>query len=178
MLEDQLVEITEQPSIGICELKKALSSLLQLGKGPLAQQLLLKAYGSRLLKKIDGFLPSCSIYEETYSWAEWEIESFIRLVEENAPSSEMIIALRAASICVQASFNHCSKLESLGLKVSKLFMVLLQPIWSGQSELKEPGSRPAENVGPATSAIEFKDWKRHLQHSLDNSEIISVDNMF
>ncbi|KAF6174527.1 hypothetical protein GIB67_004721 [Kingdonia uniflora] len=67
MLEDQLFEATEQPSVGICELKKALSALLQLGKGPLAQQLLLKAYGSRLLKKIHGYLPSCSIYEETYS---------------------------------------------------------------------------------------------------------------
>ncbi|KAF6169465.1 hypothetical protein GIB67_004746 [Kingdonia uniflora] len=66
MLEDQLVEITEQPSVNIYELKNALSALLQLGKGPLSQQLLLKAYGSRLLKKIDGFLPSCSIYEETY----------------------------------------------------------------------------------------------------------------
>ncbi|KAF6174528.1 hypothetical protein GIB67_004722 [Kingdonia uniflora] len=40
-------------------------------------------------------------------------------------------------------------------------------IWSGQSELKEPGSGPAKNVGPATSAIEFKDWKQHLLHSLD-----------
>ncbi|KAF6150270.1 hypothetical protein GIB67_033969 [Kingdonia uniflora] len=127
MLEDQHVEITKQPSVGIFELKKELSALLQLGKGPLAQQLLLKEYGSRLLKKIDGFLPSCSIYKETYSWAEWEIESFIRLVKENAPSSETVTALHAASICVQASFNHYSILESQGLKLSKLLMVLLQP---------------------------------------------------
>ncbi|KAF6169276.1 hypothetical protein GIB67_013706 [Kingdonia uniflora] len=60
-------------------------------------------------------------------WAEWEIESFIRLVMENAPSSEMVTTLRAASICVQANFNHCSILESQGLKLSKLLMVLLQP---------------------------------------------------
>ncbi|KAF6146385.1 hypothetical protein GIB67_020479 [Kingdonia uniflora] len=160
ILEDQLVETTEQPSVGICELKKALFALLQLGKGPLAQQLLLKEYGSRLRKKIDGFLPLCLIYEETYpltlpklvfstilltakesglifgdmpvysnrivQWAEWEIESFIRLVKENAPSSETVTALRATSICVQASFNQCSILESQGLKLSKLLMVLLQ----------------------------------------------------
>ncbi|KAF6140290.1 hypothetical protein GIB67_000338 [Kingdonia uniflora] len=194
-------------------------------------------------------------------WEEWEIESFIRLVKENAPSSEMVTTLCAASICVQASFNHCSILESQGLKLSKLLMVLLQPyveevlemnfrrarsmlfnfegnddilppqiishffdeyveilikalpgpsedenlaenkefiyykaetdsqqlallgtaftvadellpmdvsrIWSGQSELKELGSGPAENVEPATSATKFKKWKRHLQHSLD-----------
>ncbi|KAF6172284.1 hypothetical protein GIB67_024906, partial [Kingdonia uniflora] len=179
MLEDQLVEITEQPSVGICELKKALSALLQLGKGPLAQKLLLKAYGSRLLKKIDGFLPSCSIYEETYSvtlsklvfstilltakesglifgdmpvytnrivqWAEWEIESFIRLVKENAPSSETVTALRAASICVQASFNHCSILESQGLKLSKLLMVLLQPY---VEEVLEMNFRRARSMLP------------------------------
>ncbi|KAF6167484.1 hypothetical protein GIB67_031685 [Kingdonia uniflora] len=39
----------------------------------------------------------------------------------------MVTALRAASICVQASFNQCSILESQGLKLSKLLMVLLQP---------------------------------------------------
>ncbi|KAI7733199.1 hypothetical protein M8C21_006163 [Ambrosia artemisiifolia] len=39
--------------------------------------------------------------------------------EENAPSSETVSALRAASICVQASLNHCSALESQGLKLSK-----------------------------------------------------------
>ncbi|KAF8390921.1 hypothetical protein HHK36_023220 [Tetracentron sinense] len=161
MLEDQLVEITEQPSVGIVELKKALSFLLKLGKGPSAHQLLLKAYGSRLRKSIESFLPSCSIYPETYSatlsklvfsvisltakesglifgdtpvytnkivqWAEWELESFVQLVKENAPSSETVSALRAASICVQASLSHCSMLESQGLKLSKLLMVLLHP---------------------------------------------------
>ncbi|KAF6159217.1 hypothetical protein GIB67_031988 [Kingdonia uniflora] len=60
-------------------------------------------------------------------WEEWEIESFIRLVKENAPSSETVTARRAASICVQASFNQCSILESQGLEISKLLMVLLQP---------------------------------------------------
>ncbi|KAF8412718.1 hypothetical protein HHK36_000687 [Tetracentron sinense] len=346
MLEDQLVEITEQPSVGNVELKKALSGLLKLGKGPSAHQLLLKAYGSRLQKSIESFIPSCSIYPETYSatlsklvfsiisltakesglifgdnpvytnrivqWAEWELESFVRLVKENAPSSETISALRAASICVQASLSHCSMLESQGLKLSKLLIVLLRPyieevlemnfrrarrmvldlagndgmlplsprfmsplsafasssdsvlidsgtgfmfivkdiveqltpvaishfggtilsrisqlfdkyvdamikalpspsedenlmeqkevihfraetdaqqlallgtaftvadellpmavsrIWSTQNESKEPGSGPTENIVPtASNTIEFKDWRRHLQHSLD-----------
>ncbi|KZV42511.1 hypothetical protein F511_38536 [Dorcoceras hygrometricum] len=60
-------------------------------------------------------------------WAEWEIESLVRLVKENAPSSETASALRAASVCVQASLNHCSALESQDLKLSKLLLVLLQP---------------------------------------------------
>ncbi|KAK1441280.1 hypothetical protein QVD17_07126 [Tagetes erecta] len=60
-------------------------------------------------------------------WAEWQIELFVRLVKENAPSSETVSALRAASICVQASLNHCSALESQGLKLSKVLLVLLQP---------------------------------------------------
>lgn len=161
MLEDQLVEITEQPLVGTLELKKALSGLIKLGKGPLAHQLLLKSYGSRLQKSIEAFLPACSSCPKTYSatlsklvfslislttkesgsifgddpaytnrivqWAEWEIESFVRLVKENAPPSESISALRAASICIQASLSHCSLLESQGLKLSKLLMVLLRP---------------------------------------------------
>lgn len=161
MLENQLVDRTEQPSIGIGELKKALSGLLKLGKVPLAHQLLLKAYGSRLQKSIEAFLPLCPCYPETYStslsnlvfssislttkesailfgdnpvysnkivqWAEWEIESFIRLVKEHAPSSDTTSALHAASVCVQASLNHCSALEPQGLKLSKLLLVLLQP---------------------------------------------------
>ncbi|XP_043689696.1 exocyst complex component EXO84C isoform X2 [Telopea speciosissima] len=161
MLEDQLIEITEQPSASVVELKKAFSGLLKLGKGPLAHQLFLKAFGSRLLKNIEAFLPSCSIYPETCSatlsklvfsaislttkesglifgddplytnrvvqWAEWELESFVRLVKENAPSSETTSALRAASICVQASLSYCSMLESQGLKLSKLLLVLLRP---------------------------------------------------
>ncbi|KAK9268135.1 hypothetical protein L1049_010575 [Liquidambar formosana] len=161
MLEDQLVEISTQPSVGILELKKALSGLIKLGKGPLAHQLLLTSYGSRLQRSIEAVLPSCSIYSETYSatlsklvfslislttkesdlifgdnpvytnrivqWAEWEIESFVRLVKGNAPSSETITALRAASICIQASLSHCAMLESQGLKLSKLLLVLLRP---------------------------------------------------
>ncbi|OVA11822.1 hypothetical protein BVC80_633g19 [Macleaya cordata] len=161
MLEDQLVEIAEQPSLGTGELKLALTGLVKLGKGPSAHLLLLKAYGSRLQKSIEAFLPSCSIYPETFSatlsklvfsailltakesgllfgdnpvytnrivqWAEWELESFVRLVKENSPPSEMVSALRAASICVQASLSHCTMLESKDLKLSKLLMVLLQP---------------------------------------------------
>ncbi|XP_026384682.1 exocyst complex component EXO84C-like isoform X2 [Papaver somniferum] len=161
MLEDQLIEIAEQPSLGVKELKLALSGLLKLGKGSSAHQLLLKAYGSRLHKSIEGFLPSCSIYPETFSvtlsklvfstilltakesgllfgdnpvytnkivqWAECELESFVRLVKENSPPSEMVSALRAVSICVQASLSHCSLLESKDLKLSKLLTVLLHP---------------------------------------------------
>lgn len=161
MLTDQLIEIAEQPSVGFAELKKALSGLLKVGRGPSAHQLLLKAYGDRLHKNIDAFLPSCSIYTETYAatlsqlvfstismvskesgsifgdlpvytnrvvqWAECELESFVHLVKENAPSSETVSALCAASICVQASLSHCSMLESQGLKFSKLLIVLLHP---------------------------------------------------
>ncbi|GAV64361.1 hypothetical protein CFOL_v3_07879 [Cephalotus follicularis] len=161
LLEDKLVEIIEQPSVGVFELKKALSGLIKLGKGPLAHQLLLKSYGSRLRKNIEGFLPSCSVCPKTFSatlaklvfsiislttkesalvfgdnpaytnrvvqWAEWEIEFFVRLVKENAPSSETISALRSASICVESSLTYCLMLESQGLKLSKLLLVLLRP---------------------------------------------------
>ncbi|XP_058198251.1 exocyst complex component EXO84C isoform X2 [Rhododendron vialii] len=161
MVEDQLVEITEQPLVGILELKKALSGLVKLGKSALANQLLLKSHGSRLQRNIEAFLPFCPSYLETYSatlsnlvfsaisltskdsslvfgdnptytnrviqWAECEIESFVRSVKENALPSETVYALRAASICVQASLSHCSALESQGLKLSKLLLVLLQP---------------------------------------------------
>lgn len=60
-------------------------------------------------------------------WAEREIELFVKLVKENAPSSETVSALHAASVCVQASLNHCSVLESQGLKLSKVLLVLLEP---------------------------------------------------
>lgn len=160
-LEDQLIEIADQPLVGILELTKALSALIKIGKGPLAHQLLLKSYGARLQKSIDVFLPSCSVYPRTFpatlarlvfsmisattresgfifgdnpvytnrvvQWAEWEIEYFVRLVKENAPSSETVSALGAASNSVQASLTYCSMLESQGLKLSKLLLVLLRP---------------------------------------------------
>ncbi|XP_038711645.1 exocyst complex component EXO84C isoform X2 [Tripterygium wilfordii] len=161
MLEDQLIAIAEQPLVCVPELRKALSSLIRLGKGHLAHQLLLKSYGSRLQKSIEAFLPSCSVCPKTFpatlsrlffsiissttkesglifgdnpvytnrvvQWAEWEIEYFVRFVKENAPSSDTVSALRAACNCVQASLNYCSLLESQGLKLSKLLLVLLRP---------------------------------------------------
>ena len=161
MLEDQLVQIFEQPSVSVKEMKAALSALIKLGKGPLAHQLLLKSNNLRLQRSIEVLLPSCYVCPKTFSatlsklvfsiislttkesasifgdnpiytnrivqWAEWEIEYFVRLVKENAPSSETVSALRAASICVQASLNYCSMLESQGLKLSKLLLVLLRP---------------------------------------------------
>lgn len=66
VLEDQLVEITGQPFISFLELQKALTGLLKLGKGPLAHQLLLKFYGSRLQKSIEALFPSCSVCPKTY----------------------------------------------------------------------------------------------------------------
>ncbi|XP_020581440.1 exocyst complex component EXO84C isoform X2 [Phalaenopsis equestris] len=60
-------------------------------------------------------------------WAEYEIESFVRLVRENLPPSETYSALRSVSICVDAGLRHCSILETKGLKFSKLLMVLLRP---------------------------------------------------
>ncbi|KAK9989252.1 hypothetical protein SO802_029491 [Lithocarpus litseifolius] len=161
MLEDQLVQIIEQPSVSVKEMRAALSALIKLGKGPLAHQLLLKFNKLRLQRSIEVLLPSCYVCPKTFSaslsklvfsiislttkesasifgdnpiytnrivqWAEWEIEYFVRLVKENAPSSETVSALRAASICVQASLNYCSMLESQGLKLSKLLLVLLRP---------------------------------------------------
>ncbi|KAM0005663.1 putative cullin repeat-like-containing domain superfamily, exocyst component Exo84 [Helianthus debilis subsp. tardiflorus] len=169
LLENQLVEMTEQTLITAAELKTVVHGLVKLGKGPLAHQLFLKAKGARLVKNIDVFLPSCSCYPETFSaalsnlifssislttkemssmfgddlvyhnkvvqWAEWQIELFVRLVKENAPSSETVSALRAASVCVQASLNHCSALESQGLKLSKVLLVLLQPYVEAVLEL-------------------------------------------
>lgn len=161
MVEDQLVKITEQPSIGILELKKTLTDLIKLGKGPLAHQLLLKYYASRLQRSFEVYLPSSSVCPKVFpatisklvfstislttkdsglifgdnpvysnrvvQWAEWEIEYFVRLVKENAPPSETICAMRAASICVEASVNYCSLLESQGLKLSRLLLLLLRP---------------------------------------------------
>ncbi|XP_044509576.1 exocyst complex component EXO84C-like isoform X2 [Mangifera indica] len=161
VLEDQLVNITEQPSIGVAELKKALSGLVKLGKGPLAHQLMLKSYGSRLQRNLEAYLPSCSVCPKVFpatvsklvfstislaaktsgsifndnpvfanrvvQWAEWKIEFFVRLVKENAPPAETISALRAACVCAQASLNYSSMLESEGLKLSKLLLVLMRP---------------------------------------------------
>ncbi|XP_071731189.1 exocyst complex component EXO84C-like [Rutidosis leptorrhynchoides] len=66
-------------------------------------------------------------HNKVVQWAEKQIELFVRLVKENAPSSETVSALHAASICVQASLNHCSALELQGLKLSKVLLVLLEP---------------------------------------------------
>ncbi|BAT02202.1 Os07g0568000, partial [Oryza sativa Japonica Group] len=60
-------------------------------------------------------------------WAEYEIETFARLVKENSPLPESVSALRSACICIQTSLTHCSYLESYGLKFSNLLMVLLHP---------------------------------------------------
>lgn len=76
-------------------------------------------------------------------WAEWEIEYFVRVVKENAPSSETVSALRAASIGIQASLNYCSILESQGLKLSKLLLVLLRP---SIEEVLESNFRRARRV--------------------------------
>lgn len=160
-LEEQLVQIVEQPSVSVLEMKKALSSLIKLGKGPSAHHLFLKSCGLRLQKSIEVLLPSSSVCPKTFSatlskllfsaislttkesasvfgddpiytnrlvqWAEWEIEYFVRLVKENAPSPETISALRTACVCVHSSLNYCTMLESQGLKLSKLLLVLLRP---------------------------------------------------
>lgn len=177
MLEVQLSEIAEQPAVCANELKQALSGLIKIGKGPSAHQLFLKSSSSRLQKKIEVFLPSCSVCPKTFpatlsklffsailqttresglifgdnpvytnrivQWAEWEIEFFVRLIKDNAPASETISALRAASICVQDSLKYCLMLEPQGLKLSKLLLVLLRPYIEEVLELNFRRARKA-----------------------------------
>lgn len=52
--------------------------------------------------------------------------------------------------------------------VDELLPNAVMTLWKQQSESVEPKSGPAENVmsSPSTST-EFKDWRRHLQHSFD-----------
>ncbi|CAN1282022.1 Exocyst complex component EXO84C [Linum perenne] len=161
MLVEQLTEIVQHPSVKVAEMKKALDALIKLGKGPLAHQMLLDLYRSRLRKNIEVFLPSCSVCPKTFpatlcklvfssislatkesilifgddpvytnrvvQSAEWEIESFVRLVKDNGPSPETVSALGAASNYIQASLAYCLMLEPQGLKLSKLLLVLLRP---------------------------------------------------
>ncbi|KAF8028702.1 hypothetical protein BT93_E1376 [Corymbia citriodora subsp. variegata] len=177
MAEDQLAELVEQPLVNIAERRRALSCLIELGKGPSAHQLLLKCMANHLQKSISVFLPSSSFCPRTFSatlaklvfssisattkesglifgdnpaytnrvvqWAEWEIEFFVRLVKENAPSSETVSALHAACICIQASLCYCSLLESQGLKLSKLLLVLLHPYIEEVLELNFRRARKA-----------------------------------
>ncbi|XP_062161111.1 exocyst complex component EXO84C isoform X2 [Alnus glutinosa] len=212
MLEDQLVQIIEQPSVGVLEMKKALSGLIKLGKGPLANQLLLKSYGLRLQKSIEVLLPSCYVCPRTFSatlsklvfsaislttkesasvfgdnpiytnrvvqWAEWEIEYFVRLVKENAPSSETVSALQAASICIQSSLNYCSMLESQGLKLSKLLLVLLRPYIEEVLELNFRRARRLlfDLVELDESLLFSPDFAASLSAFATSSESILVDS--
>ncbi|GJT56716.1 exocyst complex component EXO84C [Tanacetum coccineum] len=140
LIEEQLIQVIDQTLISAADLKMAVSGLLKLGKGPPAHQLFLKAKGARLQKSINVFLPSYPCYPETFSatlsnLAERQIELFVRLVKENAPSSETVSALHSASVCVQASLNHRAALEPQGLRLLKVLLVLLQPYMDEVLEL-------------------------------------------
>ncbi|CAM8934285.1 hypothetical protein QQ045_013910 [Rhodiola kirilowii] len=83
---------------------------------------------SLLIKESRSLFGEDPIYtNRVVQWAEWKLEYFLRLVKENAPSPDTITALRAAGICVQVSITHCSLLESQGLKLCKLLLVLIRP---------------------------------------------------
>lgn len=58
-------------------------------------------------------------------WTKSEIEHFVHLVKENAPLLENTAALCSACICIQVSLSYCATLESKGLKLSNLVLVLL-----------------------------------------------------
>ncbi|XP_031505435.1 exocyst complex component EXO84C isoform X2 [Nymphaea colorata] len=60
-------------------------------------------------------------------WIECELESLVKLMKENAPSSESASALRAVAVCVKASLSHCAMLEEQGLAFSQLLFMLLRP---------------------------------------------------
>ncbi|GMP23924.1 hypothetical protein CsSME_00001361 [Camellia sinensis var. sinensis] len=50
----------------------------------------------------------------------------------------------------------------------ELLPMLVSRIWSALNESKEAANGVVENILPmANNAIELKDWRRHLQHSLD-----------
>lgn len=59
-------------------------------------------------------------------WAESEIQHFVNRVKENAPLLETTAALCSACICIHASLSYCAILESRGLKLSDLVLLLLR----------------------------------------------------
>ncbi|EPS72961.1 hypothetical protein M569_01795 [Genlisea aurea] len=211
LLENQLIEISRQPSVGVMELKMALSGLLKLGKGPLAHHIFLKSYGSRLQRSLEDFVALCPCYPETYSatlsnlvftmissatkesglmfgdnpaygnkvvqWAEWEIESLVRLIKENAPSSETSSALRAACVCVQTTLNLCSALEAQGLRLTKLLLVLLQPYVEEVLELnfRRARKRVVDLVGSEESTPLSPRFASPLSTFVTSSDRVLVD---
>ncbi|CAI0392680.1 unnamed protein product [Linum tenue] len=211
-LVEQLTEIVQHPSAKTVEMKKALASLIKLGKGPFAHQILLELYRSRLRKNIEVFLPSCSLCPKTFpgtlcklvfssistatkesilifgddpvytsrvvQWAEWEIESFVRLVKDNAPSPDTVSALDAASNYILASLAFCSMLEPQGLKLSKLLLVLLRPYIEEVLELNFRRARRL--ILDVTQPDESSELSTHLVSPLSafvaSSDIVLVDS--
>lgn len=50
----------------------------------------------------------------------------------------------------------------------ELLPMVVSRVWNVLNESKEAGTAPGPNIVPsANNTLEFKDWRRHLQHSLD-----------
>lgn len=49
----------------------------------------------------------------------------------------------------------------------ELLPMVVSRIWNVLNETKEVGSGPESMLPSANNILEFKDWRRHLQHSLD-----------
>ncbi|GKC56311.1 tRNase Z TRZ3, mitochondrial [Tanacetum coccineum] len=134
LIEEQLIQVIDQTLISVADLKMAVSGLLKLGKATLSNLVLSTI--SSTTKELGLMFGDDMVYNSrVVQWAERRIELFVRLVKENAPSSETVSALHSASVCVQASLNHCAALEPQGLRLSKVLLVLLQPYMDEVLEL-------------------------------------------
>ena len=134
MLEEQLIEIAKQPSSAHPLLLTYFGSRIQKGievflpsssicsrTYPLTMSKLVFSIISLTTKESSLIFGDDSVYtNRVVQCAEWEIEFFVRLIKDNAPSSETVSALRAASMCVQASLNYYLQLESEGFSLMKL----------------------------------------------------------
>lgn len=82
-----------------------------------------------------------------------------------APSEEDNLTEMIEDIPFRAE-TDAQQLALLGMAFT-LAELLPIAIWRTPNESKEPGSGPTENIVHTASVMESKEWRRNIQHSLD-----------
>lgn len=96
------------------------------------------------------------------------VETLIKALPGPSEDDNLVEQKESISFSAETDAQQLALLGTAFTVADELLPMAVSKISSPPSDSKEAGGGSSEGIGPvAVSTVEYKDWRRHLQHSLD-----------
>ena len=96
------------------------------------------------------------------------VEKLIRALPGPSEDDNLVDPKESTDLRAETDAQQLKLIGTAFTVADELLPMTVAKVFTQQSENKDEGCGPSDSIGPVgISSVEYKDWRRHLQHSLD-----------